>query len=202
MEERSIAASIPRLTQIDSKSSRAGDSESSQSAHPRWVWAAAPLQSLGITMSGPLNAVDVLVAGCGTGLSAIELATRGNARVLAVDLNLTSLSYGKRMAQNLGLTNVEFVQADIMKCDALGRQFDFIDVSGVLDHLTDPWEGWRILLSLLRAGGTMQVGVYSAMARRKIAAARALIAERGYQASDICRCREGLAGRHHSLAGS
>ena len=61
---------------------------------------------------------------------------------------------------------------------SLGRQFDFIDTSGVLHHLADPWSGWRILLSLLRPGGPMQVGLYSELARRNVVAARALIAER------------------------
>ena len=62
-----------------------------------------------------------------------------------------------------------------------GGDFDFIEASGVLHHLADPWEGWRVLLSLLRPGGTMQVGLYSELARRNIVAARALIAERGYR---------------------
>src|SRR5262249_27563298 len=152
-------------------------------------------------ISLPPKAVDILIAGCGSGLSAIELARQANnARVLAIDHNLASLSYGKRIAQDFGLTNLEFVHADIMKCGSLGRQFDFIDVSGVLDHLAVPWEGWRILLGLLRPGGTMQIGVYSDVARRKIAAARALIDERGYQASDIRNCREVLVATDDPLA--
>ena len=78
-----------------------------------------------------------------------------------------------------------------MKLGAFDRQFDFIDASGVLHHLADPWEGWRILLSLLRPGGAMQVGLYSELGRREFVAARALIAERGYRpiAEDIRRCR-------------
>jgi hypothetical protein len=50
------------------------------------------------------------------------------------------------------------------------------------------------LLSLLRSGGTMQVGLYSDLARRNVVAARALIAEHGYRpiAEDIRRCREDI----------
>ncbi len=41
--------------------------------------------------------VDVLIAGCGTGQHAIETAQRfSGARVLAIDLSLTSLAYAKR----------------------------------------------------------------------------------------------------------
>src|SRR5262249_48295678 len=160
-------------------------------------------QPLVANISVPPQAIDILIAGCGSGLSAVELARQANnARVVAIDLNVASLSYGKRMAQNLGLTNLEFAQADIMKCGSLGRQYGFIGVSGILDHLAAPWEGWRILLGLLRPGGTMQIGVYSDVARRKIAAARALIDKRGYQASDIRNCREVLVATNDPLAGS
>jgi SAM-dependent methyltransferase len=97
------------------------------------------------------------------------------------------------MTQSYGLTNVEFGQADITKLAMIGREFDYIDASGVLHHLADPWEGWRILLSLLRPGGVMLVGLYSELARQGIvAAARRLIADRGYRPipEDIRRCRQ------------
>jgi SAM-dependent methyltransferase len=99
------------------------------------------------------------------------------------------------MAQNLGLTNIEFAQADIMNLGSIGRTFDFIDASGVLHHLADPWGGWRVLLSLLRPGGAMEVGLYSERGRRNVVAARAMIAQRGYRptAEDIRHCREDIA---------
>ena len=54
--------------------------------------------------------------------------------------------------------------------------------------------GWRELLSLLRPGGLMLVGLYSERARQDIAMARRLIAERGYAADPvgIGRCRQDL----------
>ena len=96
------------------------------------------------------------------------------------------------MAQNLGVTNVDFAQADIMELGSTARDFDVIEASGVLHHLADPWAGWRILLALLRPSGVMQVGLYSELARQNIVAARALIAERGYRPipEDIRRCRQ------------
>jgi SAM-dependent methyltransferase len=74
----------------------------------------------------------------------------------------------------------------------IGREFDYIDASGVLHHLADPWEGWRILLSLLRPGGVMLLGLYSELARQGIIGARGLIAARGYRPipQDIRHCRE------------
>ena len=64
----------------------------------------------------------------------------------------------------------------------------------MLHHLGDPFAGWRVLLSLLRPGGFMAVGLYSDIARAGIVKARGFIAERGYSsiADDIRRCRQDL----------
>jgi SAM-dependent methyltransferase len=199
-EERRIAAEIPALTGIDDAVSRAVRAQYEENPYPRWVKNAVPQKP----PSGPPfgTVPDILIAGCGTGLSLSEMSRQPNAaRVLAIDLSLASLSYAKRMAQKLGLSRVEFAQADILQLGALDRAFDFIDASGVLHHMADPWQGWRILLSLLRPGGTMQVALYSDLARRNIVAARALIAERGYRAtpSDIRRLREDLFATDDTL---
>ena len=86
------------------------------------------------------------------------------------------------------------MQGDILKLGGIGRSFDVIDAGGVLHHMADPLEAWRILLGLLRPGGFMHLGLYSELARRDVVAARAFIAERGYAptASDIRRCRQEL----------
>ncbi|TIH43004.1 hypothetical protein, partial [Klebsiella pneumoniae] len=63
---------------------------------------------------------------------------------------------------------------------------------GVLHHLAEPMTGWRVLVSLLRPGGTMRIGLYSELARRVIVEARDRIAARNYRATadDIRRCRQ------------
>jgi SAM-dependent methyltransferase len=67
-----------------------------------------------------------------------------------------------------------------------------IESNGVLHHMAEPMRGWRILVSLLRPGGILHIGLYSALARQDIVAARTFIAEGGYRATfdDIRRCRE------------
>ena len=137
----------------------------------------------------------VLVAGCGTGYHAIGTAQKyQGAQVLAVDLSLASLAYAKRKTPAALAARITYAQADILKLGSLGRSFDVIDASGVLHHMADPLEGWRILLGLLRPGGFMHLGLYSELARRDVVAARAFIAERGYAPtpSDIRRCRQEL----------
>jgi SAM-dependent methyltransferase len=194
-EERRIKAVLPALTAIDDEVSQAVRSQYEENPYPRWINNGPALQPA-ILARRPAPVADVLIAGCGTGFFTLAFARKApHARFLAVDLSLSSLSYAKRMADGLGLKNIEFAQADIMKLGSLGRTFDFIDSSGVLHHMADPWAGWRILLSLLRPDGVMQVGLYSELARQNIVAARALIAEHGYRPipDDIRRVREIIA---------
>jgi tetratricopeptide (TPR) repeat protein/2-polyprenyl-3-methyl-5-hydroxy-6-metoxy-1,4-benzoquinol methylase len=194
-EERRIRAALPALTSIEGEVSRIVREQYEENPYPRWIKGGPPIQPA-ILDRRPAPVVDVLIAGCGTGIFTTEFARKArSARFLAIDLSLASLSYAKRMAASFGLTNVEFAQADIMKLGALERTFDFIDSSGVLHHTADPWAAWRVLLSLLRPDGMMQIGLYSELGRRNVVAARALIAERGYRPvpDDIRRIREVVA---------
>jgi SAM-dependent methyltransferase len=194
IQEQEIATTIALLTPIDDEVSRLVRQQYEENPYPRWVSIG---QSGGpqLAQTPAAEALDVLIAGCGTGLAAVELIREArNRRVLAIDLSLASLSYAKRMAQSAGITNIEFAQADINRLGSIKRTFDFIDATGVLHHLADPWAGWRLLLSLLRPGGTMGLGLYSALARQSIVAGRALVAERGYRPNpdDIRYCREAI----------
>ncbi len=112
--------------------------------------------------------------------------------MLAIDLSLASLCFGKRQAQAVGVANIAFAQGDILALGGLDRRFDVVDASGVLHHMGDPWAGWRTLLALLRPGGFMRLGLYSRLARAHVNAARVLIADRGYSpsAQDIRRARQ------------
>lgn len=114
--------------------------------------------------------------------------------MLAIDLSLSSLCYAKRKTRELGLTDIEYAQADILELGSLGRTFDVISSSGVLHHLADPEQGWGTLLSLLRPNGCMHIGLYSEFARRKLAVAQNWLHTRGYGAitEDIRRARQDL----------
>ena len=188
-----------------------------ENPYPRWIVAGSrpkqrtvqeyfrqkfPMASVRPLADG--DGLDVLIAGCGTGQHPIGLArTFRGARVLAVDLSLASLSYALRKTRELGVSNIEYAQADLLQLGSLGRTFDVVDASGVLHHLADPIEGWRVLLALLRPHGIMGIGLYSELGRRDVVAAQRYVAERGYRptADDIRRCRHDLAeGPYRSLA--
>jgi SAM-dependent methyltransferase len=140
-------------------------------------------------------APDILVAGCGTGLPAIAAAqTYLDARVLAIDPSAASLAYARRQAARLGLTQIEFAQADLLKLHSLDRQFDVILSGGGLRHLANPYSGLQTLLSRLRPGGLMQAALYSETARRDVAAAREFAAAGNYQPDPegIRLCRQAI----------
>jgi SAM-dependent methyltransferase/tetratricopeptide (TPR) repeat protein len=193
-EEGQIAVALPTLTAIEDEISEAVRQQYEENPYPRWFITVPPEKTpRSDERTGPVP--DILIAGCGTGLSLVETSRAlVAARILAIDLSRASLSYAKRMAQKLGLDDVEFAQADILKLGSIGREFDFIDALGVLHHLADPWQGWRVLLSLLRPGGTMNIGLYSDLARRNVTAARDLITQRGYRPipQDIRLCRQDI----------
>lgn len=205
--ERELRATIPALTPLDDAVSQRVRAQYEENPYPRWMRAAAPRpvpaletqlrNKFAAARIQPLDgeAPQVLIAGCGTGRHAIELAqTLPSAAILAVDLSLASLAYAKRKTPPALAKRIDYAQADILGLGALGRSFDVVSASGVLHHMADPVAGWRILTALLRPRGIMHLGLYSETARRGVSAARAFIAAGGYrgEADDIRRCREDL----------
>ena len=190
-EERRLAAEIPSISDARSAVSAAVRAQYEANPYPRWVRLPAPI------------AVDeskkgILIAGCGTGQHALSTARRfPKAHVLAVDLSRASLGYAKRKTIELGVRNIEYRQADILALTALEERYDLIECSGVLHHMEDPYEGWRILRGLLKPGGRMRVGLYSELGRRAVVRARELIASQGYKpdAEGIRACRAALRSR-------
>jgi 2-polyprenyl-3-methyl-5-hydroxy-6-metoxy-1,4-benzoquinol methylase len=141
---------------------------------------------------------EILIAGCGTGQQSIETAMRlRNVRVLAVDLSFSSLCYAVRKTKEAGLDNIRYAQADIVSMESSDFTFDLIEAMGVLHHLRDPFAGWLSLLSLLRPGGFMRVGLYSEVARQEFSEVREFISIGGYRpsSSDIRTFRQELASR-------
>ena len=68
----------------------------------------------------------VLVAGCGTGQHILIVCNYHNAKILGVDLSLKSLSFAKRQTNELGIDNVEYLQADILQLNNLGKKFLYL----------------------------------------------------------------------------
>jgi tetratricopeptide (TPR) repeat protein/protein-L-isoaspartate O-methyltransferase len=206
LEELLLRAEVKSLTSITAGVSAEVRDQYEQNPYPRWV--NLPISDRALQFNDELQralqlatftplpddrAPEALVAGCGTGSQPILFAQRfRGVRVLAIDLSLSSISYAKRKTQELGITNIEYAQADILKLGSVARTFDIIESVGVLHHLAEPFTGWRTLLSRLRPGGFMGLGFYSEFARRQIVRVREIIAKRGYASTpdDIRRFRQ------------
>ena len=132
------------------------------------------------------NQSNVLVAGCGTGQHSIGTASRfKSSKVLAIDLSLSSLAYAKRKTDELGIENIEYMQADILDASKLNKKFDIIESAGVLHHMDNPMAGWKVLTDCLKPGGLMRIGLYSELARQHIVKIREEISQKGIGSSDV-----------------
>jgi SAM-dependent methyltransferase len=100
----------------------------------------------------------VLEAGCGVGAQTVTLAARSpEARLTSVDVSAESLAEARRRIERAGLSNVEFLQADIFDLPFAPKSFDHVFVCFVLEHLARPVEALEVLRELLRPGGTITV---------------------------------------------
>ena len=184
--ERAIVAEIPMLGEISDDVSCKVRAQYEENPYPRWVKMKITTKAKSISkICAELNlhlhseniknvtAPAILIAGCGTGQHSIRAASRfSECQVTAVDLSLASLAYAKRKTAELGITNLEYLQADILKLDQLEQEFDIIESVGVLHHMKEPMAGWRVLTDLLKPGGLMKIGLYSELARHNIVKAR------------------------------
>lgn len=209
LAEQALRPEIECLTPVTQGVSEKVREQYEQNPYPRWV--KIPIQAPALNFNDELrrsfplarftplcddSTPEMLIAGCGTGRQPILAAHRfRGVRILAIDLSLNSISYAMRKSRELGIANIAYAQADILKLVDGTRVFDIIESVGVLHHLVDPFTGWRTLISRLRPGGFMRLGFYSQLARRHVTKARECIATRGYAstAEDIRRFRRDVA---------
>lgn len=211
--ERRLRAQIPSMSPITDGVSSAVRGMYEEHPYPRWLsidrgrplavgeWLERELPLAGLIAAPP--AARILVAGCGTGRDALWLASNiADAQVLAVDLSVSSLAYARRMADAMGVSHVEFRQADILDLHAIPDRFDVISSTGVLHHMREPEAGVRVLRRLLRPGGLLRLALYSARARVTVNAARELIGREQLAASEpeIRKFRQGVLSMHGQAA--
>jgi tetratricopeptide (TPR) repeat protein/2-polyprenyl-3-methyl-5-hydroxy-6-metoxy-1,4-benzoquinol methylase len=209
-EEQRLRPEIKELSTINNNVSQAVREQYEENPYPRWVnTGLSPkpktirtvLQELKIDIDRTgqhfPSHPEILIAGCGTGQHSLVTASRfSNSSVLAVDLSLSSLSYATRKTQELGISNIDYMHADILELYKLDRQFDLIESAGVLHHMAEPLAGWKVLVDLLRPRGLMNIGLYSEIARQHIVETRAFIAKNNYSSSQeaIRQCRVEIMG--------
>jgi SAM-dependent methyltransferase len=91
---------------------------------PPWNIGEAQPEVAELIRSGKIRS-QVLDAGCGIGDVSLELAAQGYA-VVGIDITPTAIDAASKAAEEHGLTNVTFVQADITTLDGYDERFSTI----------------------------------------------------------------------------
>ena len=181
-KEKQLRSTIPLLSSFKDTVSCKVQEQYEQNPYPRWTNLGLPPvpQTISVFTKDKdlrisnlsINEVDIpqiLIAGCGTGEHSITTAsTFKNCDVLAIDLSLSSVAYAKRKTEELNISNIDYMQADILDLGVLNRKFDIIESVGVLHHMNNPMVGWKVLADCLNTGGLMRIGLYSELARKSI----------------------------------
>lgn len=175
LQERRKA--IVSLTEVDDATSLKVQEQYEEFPYPRWKALPPSVTEADKDPALADRKLRMLIAGCGTGKDPLMYALAlPKAEILAVDLSRSSIAYAMRKAEEYGVKNITFRQADILKLKGHPEQFDYIGCIGVLHHMKDPIAGWEVLAGLLKPGGTLMVGLYSEAARWSIVAARQAVA--------------------------
>lgn len=115
------------------------------------------------------DSIKVLIAGCGTGRHALHVAKYfRNVDVTAVDLSNASLAYAKGKADEFGIENISFYQADLLQLGMLEDKFHIIECSGVLHHIKENELALKNLISALKPDGLIKIALYSERARTPV----------------------------------
>lgn len=111
--------------------------------------------------------LSVLDVGCGPGTITVDLAqTVAPGIVTGIDTSAKVLQEARTLASGAGVTNVEFVEADVYDLPFADASFDIVHAHQVLQHLTDPITALHEIKRVTKPGGLVAVrdADYSAMA--------------------------------------
>lgn len=122
--------------------------------------------------SASKDPLKVLIAGCGTGSQVISASRFRNVHITAIDLSISSLAYAAMKAEEYSMTNVEFIQMDILDINSIGIRFDVIECAGVIHHMKSPEKALKLLAESLAYGGFIRLGIYSELSRTDVIKAR------------------------------
>jgi len=198
LKEIELSRNIKKLGFINDHVSQKVKSQYEENPYPRWRYGShqtnkkiSIIQAINneihpnfISQNLGDNQLKVLIAGCGTGNQILQTLRYRNAKIIALDLSLSSLAYAQRKINELEIDNVELIQMDILEVELLKEKFDIIECGGVLHHMNNPSQGLSALLSVLNQNGFLKLGLYSELARQNIIKAMNYIQSKKLQANE------------------
>lgn len=118
---------------------------------------------------GPMHVLD---AGCGRAVGLIGAAIlQPDVNFIGADINTVALNEARLNAKNRGLTNIQFIEADLMTLKGIevpSGGFDVIYSSGVLHHLSEPLTGLKNLEKVLAPHGVISLMLYGSYGRQAL----------------------------------
>ena len=135
----------------------------------------------------PLEAEQILIAGCGTFAPYPMAVANPDVSITALDLSKKSLRRARLHCLLHGKRNVTFRCGDLSEPNVIGDHFGLIDSFGVLHHMTDPLAGLKILARHLVPGGIVRIMLYSRYARREEESIRRAFRLLGIKSPDSAR---------------
>ncbi|MGG6237936.1 methyltransferase domain-containing protein [Nodosilinea sp. AN01ver1] len=118
-----------------------------------------------LSWAGIDQAVDILDCGCGIGGSALELATRFNARVTGITLSPRQAQRATERAQSAGLGGdvspcARFEVADALSTPFADQSFDFVWSMESGEHMPDKVAFLQECYRLLKPGGRLLMATW------------------------------------------
>ena len=211
--EKKLSKSIASFQNIKDPISKKVSDQYEEFPYPRWryTYSNVPFPFLSfikkqikpnqITFKNKFLNPKVLVAGCGTGNHLLQTANYFNAKIIGIDLSISSLAYANRKIDELELKNIELLHGDIMQLNNFDKKFDIIESVGVLHHLKNPMKGISILTNLLEKDGLLLLGLYSEKARQGIEIIKNYAKKNNFHntLSDIRKFREKIFNEEKDL---
>lgn len=186
--EKTIKPLLTKITNIEDETSQLVEEQYSDAPYPRWrytpdnkevtldLFVKTKKLKLNNKIESLQNPLQILVAGCGTGIQSIAIAQQfPRSNILAIDLSKSSLAFALRKTKEMGINNINYVHGDILELSYMYETFDVIHCTGVLHHMKHPLTGLECLINTLRKNGLMKLGLYSNIAREEINKVRDLI---------------------------
>ncbi len=193
IQEKEILKNIPSISKIKNNTSKKVSKQYQDFPYPRWdhsfdseeykyinnIENSILPNKLPLAFLRNKQKVDnLLIAGCGTGRHPIQIAYGDKIiKIDAIDLSLSSLAYGVRKAEELGITNINWLHGDILDLNKIKTRYDAIECCGVLHHMENPKDGFDILDQKLKPGGLMKIALYSRSFRNLLKPSKKLLAQ-------------------------